>query len=157
MNYQDMTKEQLIKEIEKLNKKLYHKKTGRLAWKKLMNGQMVKGQGFWSNGHFAFLDGIEKPEAINKLIGLYEKETEINFDTLIGDKQGKIQAMSDLTERGEYKDRLYSLDGISFQKQYIKMIDKLIPDFQLEVRGNLPAIIKRENKIVGLLMPMRGD
>ena len=43
MDYQNMTKEALIKEIEKLNKKLNAKKVERLSWKKIMGGTLIIG------------------------------------------------------------------------------------------------------------------
>lgn len=83
MEYIEMSKEELIKEIEKLNKKLYQKKVARLSWKKIMNRRLVKGPDYWSNGHFALYNHIAIPEAVNKLKDLYPTNTDVKLSAAL--------------------------------------------------------------------------
>lgn len=159
MEYKEMTKEELITVIEKLNKKLYHKQAARLSWKKLMNGTLATGADYWSNGHFALYNTVPMPEAINKLKDIYPREVESSLESLIT-SQERTPTNKDLWIEREGTDtrfkEIVTEHGQRFQASYIAMIEKLIPDFSLELTGEMaPALIYSKGELMGLLMPLR--
>ena len=153
--YTEMSREELISEIEKLNKKLNHKKTARLSWKKIIGYRLVKGPDYWSNGHFALYNTIPIPEAVNKLKGLYPSEIDAPLDNIfnVNDdrKESNKEAWTD-TEDGN----IMTEHGVKFAKLYLRMLEKLVPGFTLKVaEGFKPALIYSKGEMVGLLMPMK--
>ena len=160
MEYAEMSKEELITVIEKLNKKLYHKKAARLSWKKIMGGKLVTGPDYWSNGHFALKNVIPMPEAINKLKDLYPRDTETSLDELIGQSRGGEPKEQTLTNKDLWKENdnkeIVMENEIKFQKLYIDVLEKLIPDFTMQFTGAMnPALIYSKGELMGLLMPLR--
>lgn len=157
MRYQDMSKEQLLKEVVKLDKQLNQKKVERLSWKKIMAGTLCKGPGYWSNGHFALINDIEIPKAALNLVGLMERTPDTEMQALVGDKERKE------TDRSQWKEitesnmvKVVTEHGVKFQKLYITMLDKLIPGFVLKVLDNeSPAVIEKDGQVMGVLMPVR--
>lgn len=156
MEYAEMSKDDLIKEIEKLNKKLYHKQAARLSWKKIIGHRLVKGPNYWSNGHFALYDTVPMPEAINKLKDLYPSDIDSSLKEIFNiedeRKESDKEAWTD-TEDGQ----ILTEHGVKFQKIYLNMLKKLIPDFTLKVTSEefKPALIYSKGELVGLLMPMK--
>lgn len=154
--YTEMSKDELIKEIEKLNKKLYHKQVARLSWKKIMDDRLVKGPNYWSNGHFALYDAIPIPEAVNKLKDLYHINVNAGLETIFNEsderKESDKEAWIDAEDGNTITEH-----GVKFQKIYLKMLEKLIPGFTLKVECEefKPALIYSKGEMVGLLMPMR--
>ena len=162
MEYAEMSKEELITVIEKLNKKLYHKQAARLSWKKIMGGKLVTGLDYWSNGHFALKNIIPMPEAVNKLKDLYPRDTDVKLDVLIGkDEDGKEKEQTptnkDLWKEGDTK-QIITEHGAQFQKIYTDMLEKLVPGYELKLTGYMsPALIYRNGTMLGLLMPLRDE
>ena len=156
MDYQNMTKEALIKEIEKLNKKLNAKKVERLSWKKIMGGTLVKGPDYWSNGHFALFNTVPIPGAVSKLKNLYERDTETGLDILISSEE-RTPTNKELWKEGDNK-QIITEHGAQFQKIYTDMLEKLIPGYSLKLTGYMStALIYKDGAIVGLLMPLREE
>ena len=162
MDYQAMTKEDLIKEIEKLNKKLYHKQAARLSWKKIMSDKLVYGPDYWSNGHFALKNIIPIPEAVSKLKDLYPRDTDVELEVLIGkneDGKEKEQTPTDkkLWKEGDNK-QIITEHGAQFQKIYTDVLEKLVPGYSLRLTGYMsPALIYKDGDMIGLLMPLRDE
>ncbi|MCK5603674.1 hypothetical protein KAR91_17440 [Candidatus Pacearchaeota archaeon] len=155
MEYTEMSKEELIKEIEKLNKKLYQKKVSRLSWKKIMNDRLVKGPNYWSNGHFALYDTVPIPEAVNKLKSLYPSEIDSPLETIFNESDERKESDKTLwtdTEDGQ----TMTEHGVKFQKIYLAMLEKLIPGYTLRVAQDfVTALIYKDGELMGLLMPMK--
>jgi hypothetical protein len=159
MNYEQMTKEELIKEVKKLENRLNRKKAERLPWKKIMNDTLAKGPDYWSNGHFLLKNSIEIPKAVLALKGLCERTPETTVSELMGNNDRKTsdrEAWSEL-ENDENSDvKTMTEYNVSFNKLYITMLDKLVPGFTLEVKDDrTPAIIQKDGELIGVLMPLR--
>ncbi len=141
----------------------------RLSWKNIMGGMFIKGNDFWSNGHFAFYNKeIAIPAAIPKLKDIYVREPDtIGF--LAGDLQNLIvEGSRSPVERDDLKhvgivrrgfkvrgtDCFVTPDNIYFDSEYIEMLDKIVPGFVLEVGAGIAAVIKYNNIQIGVLMPV---
>lgn len=158
MDFENLTKEELIKLCIKQDKALNKKKIERLSWKKIMNGTFVKGPGYWSNGHFALKNKIAIPAAITALKNLYwTGPVETTLETLLGDKEHKADDREHWTNEtlSSGMNIVRTKSGVGFQKLYITVLDKMVPGFSLEVAAEGPAIIKLKGETVGLLMPTR--
>lgn len=160
MDLESMTKEQLIKEVKRLNKLLYHKKAARLSWKNIMKGclGLRKGPGYWSNGHFLFINDIEIPKALESLNGLYISEIDVPLLSLYDATIDRTPTMPDQFTENE-KGEIVMPNGTRFDKKYIKMLDKLVPGYRLcpaapGVRA--AATIALDDKFIGCLMPLGG-
>lgn len=154
MEYTEMSKEELIKVIEKLNKKLYHKQAARLSWKKITNHRLVTGSDYWSNGHFALYNTIPMPEAVNKLKDLYPNDTETSLEALINTEE-RTPTDKELWKENDNKE-MVTEHGQRFQKLYTDMLEKLIPGYELKLTGDMsPGLIYSKGAMVGLLMPLR--
>ena len=153
-----MSKEQLIKEVEKLTKQLNRKKDERLSWKKIMHGEIVRGPGYWGTGHFLFYDSIPTPAAVNKL-NVVEREVEQEMMDLIPEAERVEVVCQDIIDGGEIG-RIKCLktpDGVHFDKTYINMLNKVAPGFTLEAAQGVAAIIKVNGEMVGCLMPVNSN
>jgi hypothetical protein len=153
MNYEEMSREELIKEIEKLNKKLNRKQVARLSWKKIMNGSIVKGPDYWSNGHFALYNNIEIPQPVLDLQMLDERTTDLTLTALLNEVSRHVAVLRVVGE-GDEKGKILTEHDVKFTKHYIDMLDKLTPGYTLKVGGpSDAAIIELDGKMIGILMP----
>jgi len=133
----------------------------RLSWKKIMGGMVVTGPDYWSNGHFALYNTVPMPEAINKLKDIFPRDTEGALDALITSQERTPtdkEKWEVMTNEFSGIEQIITEHGQRFQKIYITMLEKLIPDYSLQLTGDMyPALIYSKGVMVGLLMPLRGE
>jgi len=160
--YEDLSKEELLKECNKLYKQLNRKKVERLSWKKIMNGQLVKGPNYWSNGHFAVVnEACEIPKSVDAL-GLFASDSNTTLNELApagmhGYSIAPRALWAEETD-GDNGKKLIIIKGFNtgFQALYINALDKLLPGFDLYIKdGKSPALLNVNGKMAGLIMPYR--
>lgn len=152
MNFEDMSKEELIKLCIKQDKALNKKKVERLSWKKIMCGQIVRGPDYWSNGHFLLDNSIEIPAAVLALKGLYDRTTGLEFSAVMGEVKRSTSNPYNWTEEDG---NIVTENRRGFARRYINMLNKIVPGFTLETAPDFKAAtIVKDGQIVGLLMPI---
>lgn len=131
-----------------------------MKWKKIMNGKIVLGPDYWSNGHFLLKKRIISiPKSVLRL-----NLSHIYTDSSIYDIWGEDESTGTIIQgcKGCAKGHLIIYHGVQFDANYINVFKELIPDFSLRVRrektsfGHCPSAIEVDNKLVGLLMPISG-
>jgi len=157
--YEDLSKGELLKECNKLYRQLNRKKVERLSWKKIMNGRLVRGPNYWSNGHFAVVnEACEIPKSVVAL-NLFASDSATTLGELAPAGIHEYSKAPRALWVGETNDngvKLIIIKGFDtgFQALYINALDKLLPGFDLYVKdGKSPALLMVNGLSAGLIMP----
>lgn len=133
----------------------------RLHWKEIMKDTLINGPNYWSNGHFALLnDKVEIPKAVKRLDIGYKRDKDQTFNSLLRDGERVTSDRQQWEEKGDFT---FTGNGGAHLKDYMEMLEKLIPGFTLDVQKKIPlwsndfipSIIKKDGDIVGMIMPVQ--
>lgn len=132
--------------------------TSRVSWKDIMDGSLVKGPDYWSNGHFLLLDDIEMPKYVATSKNLHERKVTAEIYTLMRDSDKMTVSNPEAWLIDYDKGLVIAEEDICFDLRYINAISKLVPGFTLLLADKVSAAaIKKDGKVVGCLMPYRNN
>jgi hypothetical protein len=157
------TRKELVAEINRLNKIINRKQVDRLSWKKIMGDRdLILGPGYWSNGHFALMNCIEKPKALLNLKSLVTREIESKMSSALFPEITRTQIAPSTGIESESKNsgKVIKIGESFFDPLYLKMLNRVVPSFTLKVPTShkdswiCAHILDKDDNCVGILAPL---
>lgn len=139
-----------------------------VAWRRVMTkgSSLSYGPDYWSNGHFLIV-GEPPSKALrdgNGNFELYERQTKSTINSLVGKGKRKEYFIADARrvpreeQISEFsKKDVVEIGGSWFDEDYVRVFCDMFKSFNFFVGESkeIPAVIKRDGEVIGLLMPIK--